>query len=130
MEMTPIAWILTFVLSGTNLWTIVMYFLDKRKRDLENKSSQADLDDKEFETLKKQLEYQDSLIEKYEAKLKERDSIDDELRSELMIIKRGKFEAEKLVLKLQIKYDEDACLQLNCPNRIKPKSIQNGNEEE
>ncbi len=132
MEMTHLSWILTFLLGGTNVWTIVMYALECKKRALEHKSAQADIDDKEFETLRKQLEYQDTLISRYETKLHDYDDISDELRRKLFEIKRQKYESEKLVLKLRIKYDSDACLDFECRNRILPNTNQkqeNGNKE-
>lgn len=89
MEMTPLSWILTFILGGTNVWTVVMYVLERKKRALENKSAQTDIDDKEFETLKKQLEYQDIRLNNYEQKMREKETLDDEMRSQMVELKRG-----------------------------------------
>lgn len=131
MEMTPLSWILTFILGGTNVWTVVMYVLERKKRALENKSAQTDIDDKEFETLKKQLEYQDIRLNNYEQKMREKETLDDEMRSQMVELKRGKYEAELLVMKLtqklnenETKYSRDACMVQNCPQRISPKTNQ------
>jgi len=130
--MTPLAWILTFLLSGTNLWSIILYILERKKRNLEHKASQADIDDKEFETLKKQLEYQDVRLNGYEEKMREKEAIDDEMRARLVELKRGKYEAEMLVLKLtqklnekNLEYDRDACMVKDCSLRLPAKRIQN-----
>ena len=127
MEMTPLSWILTFLLSGTNVWSIVMFVLERKKRTLENKSTQTDIDDKEFETLKKQLEYQDIRINNYEQKMREMDTIYDDMRAKMVELKRGKYDAELLVMKLSQKlsekeseYSRDACLVRDCPSRKKP----------
>lgn len=131
MEMTPLSWILTFILGGTNVWTVVMYVLERKKRALENKSAQTDIYDKEFETLKKQLEYQDIRLNNYEQKMREKETLDDEMRSQMVELKRGKYEAELLVMKLtqklnenKTKYSRDACMVQNCPQRISPKTNQ------
>lgn len=127
MEMTPISWILTFLLSGTNIWSVLMYVMERKKRNLDNKSVQSDIDDKEFETLKKQLEYQDVRLDNYEQKMREKETIDDEIRSQMVALKRGKYDAELLVAKLTKKlhekeseYSRDACMVSNCPQRINP----------
>lgn len=131
MEMTPLSWILTFILGGTNAWTVIMYVLERKKRSLENKSVQTDIDDKEFEILKKQLEYQDIRLNNYEQKMREKETLDDEMRSQMVELKRGKYEAELLVMKLtqklkekETEYSRDACMVTNCPQRISPKTNQ------
>lgn len=120
-------WIALFLMGGTNVWTIVMYFLERKKRKIEQTNNVKDVDLKEFETLQKQLEYQDERMENYETKLREREKIDDELRKELTEIKRGKYESDMLIMKLQRKisekdilYANDACMDQSCPNRVKP----------
>lgn len=132
MEMTPLAWILTFLLSGTNLWSIVLFILERKKRKLEIKSSQADIDDKEFETLKKQLEYQDIRLTSYEEKMREKETLDDEMRARMVELKRGKYEADMLVMKLtqklnerNLEYDRDACMKKGCAMRESAKINQN-----
>ncbi len=127
MEMTPLSWILTFILGGTNVWTVIMYVLERKKRTLENKSAQTDIDDKEFETLKKQLEYQDIRLNNYEQKMREMDTIYDDMRAQMVELKRGKYDAELLVMKLTQKlsekereYTRDACMVRECPSRLKP----------
>ena len=107
----------------------------RRKRKLEtdsvaigNAASQAEVDDKEFETLKKQLDYQDERLNSYEKKMKERDKLDDEMREEMVKMKRCKYDLEMQVMKLQnqlsVKEDEyrhDACMAHDCDKRISYK---------
>lgn len=132
MEMSPLAWILTFLLSGTNLWSIILFILERKKRKLDIKASQVDIDDKEFDTLKKQLEYQDIRLNNYEEKMREKETLDDEMRAQMVELKRGKYEAEMLVMKLtqklnerNIEYDRDACMLKDCSMRVSAKRNQN-----
>lgn len=117
-------WIALFFLTGTNAWSVIMYILERKKRQNEVKKEQKEVDYKEFATLKSQLEYQDERLEDYEIKLKDRERIDDELRKELIEMKRSKFDSDMRVLKLERKlaerdaaYEVDACINYDCPNR-------------
>lgn len=124
--------ILNFVLGGTTLFGLIQWFSERRKRKLEtdsvaigNAASQAEVDDKEFETLKKQLDYQDERLNSYEKKMKERDKLDDEMREEMVKMKQCKYDLEMQVMKLQNKlsvkeeeYRHDACMVHDCAKRI------------
>lgn len=127
--------ILNFVLGGTTLFSLIQWFSERRKRKLEtdsvaigNAASQAEVDDKEFETLKKQLDYQDERLNSYEKKMKERDKLDDEMREEMVKMKQCKYDLEMQVMKLQNKlsvkeeeYRHDACMVHDCTKRISYK---------
>lgn len=127
--------ILNFVLGGTTLFGLIQWFSERRKRKLEtdsvaigNAASQAEVDDKEFETLKKQLDYQDERLNSYEKKMKERDKLDDEMREEMVKMKRCKYDLEMQVMKLQNQlsvkeeeYRHDACMVHDCAKRISYK---------
>lgn len=127
--------ILNFVLGGTTLFGLIQWFSERRKRKLEtdsvaigNAASQAEVDDKEFETLKKQLDYQDERLNTYEKKMKERDKLDDEMREEMVKMKQCKYDLEMQVMKLQNKlsvkeekYRRDACMAHDCTKRISYK---------
>lgn len=126
--------ILNFVLGGTTLFGLIQWFAERRRRKLEtdsvaigNAASQAEVDDKEFETLKKQLDYQDERLNSYEKKMKERDRLDDEMREEMVKMKRCKYDLEMQVMKLQNQvavkdeeYARDACMVRDCGKRIRP----------
>jgi hypothetical protein len=118
--------ITTFIFGGTNVWTIILYIIERKKRKLDLTSQQQAIDDKEFDTLKNQLDYQDERIKNYEAKMKERDALDDELRAAMLDLKRGKYDADITALRLsrklkekELDYERDACLNYNCTQRIK-----------
>ncbi|MBR0078116.1 MAG: hypothetical protein IJP72_06950 [Bacteroidales bacterium] len=127
--------ILNFVLGGTTLFGLIQWIAERRKRKLEtdsvaigNAASQAEVDDKEFETLKKQLDYQDERLNSYEKKMKERDKLDDEMREEMVKMKRCKYDLEMQVMKLQNQlsvkeeeYRHDACMVHDCTKRISYK---------
>lgn len=127
--------ILNFVLGGTTLFGLIQWIAERRKRKLEtdsvaigNAASQAEVDDKEFETLKKQLDYQDERLNSYEKKMKERDKLDDEMREEMVKMKQCKYDLEMQVMKLQNKlsvkeeeYRHDACMVHDCTKRISYK---------
>ncbi|MBP5400310.1 MAG: hypothetical protein J6Y35_01630 [Bacteroidales bacterium] len=127
--------ILNFVLGGTTLFGLIQWFSERRKRKLEtdsvaigNAASQAEVDDKEFETLKKQLDYQDERLNSYEKKMKERDKLDDEMREEMVKMKRCKYDLEMQAMRLQNQlavkeeeYRRDACMVHDCAKRISYK---------
>lgn len=126
-------WILTtFIFGGTSLWQIVEKIIDayrSRKKDqIERQQLQGDVDDKEFETMRKQLEFQDQRLEDYERKMREKEENDDKMREELIAMKRNKYELEDKYLKLERKYIEkstqynrDACLNRECALRVHPE---------
>lgn len=126
-------WIIsTFILGGTSLWQIIEKIVDiyrYRKKDrIERQSLQGDVDDKEFETLRKQLEFQDKRLEDYERRMREKEESDDRMREGLITLKREKYELENKYLKLERKYTEkstqynrDACLNRECELRQRPK---------
>lgn len=123
--------VLNFLLGGTTLFSVIQWAAEKRKRKLEadgiaitNAASQVEVDDKEFETLKKQLQFQDERIASYEQKMKERDKLDDEMRNEMIDIRRSKYELEVKVMKLsrqlatkEEEYARDACFVRGCEKR-------------
>lgn len=127
-------WILTtFIFGGTSLWQIAEKIVDayrsRKKEQIERQSLQGDVDDKEFETMRKQLEFQDKRLEDYERKMREKEESDDKMREELIAMKRKKYELEDKYLKLERKYAEkdtlyrrDACLNRECAVRVPPES--------
>lgn len=136
MESVPvISIILNFVFGGVTFFEFIKWIVQRRKRKLEtdsvaigNAASQAEVDDKEFETLKKQLDYQDERLNSYEKKMKERDKLDDEMREEMVKMKQCKYDLEMQVMKLQNKlsvkeeeYRHDACMVHDCTKRINYK---------
>lgn len=136
METVPvISIILNFVFGGVTFFEFIKWIVQRRKRKLEtdsvaigNAASQAEVDDKEFETLKKQLDYQDERLNSYEKKMKERDKLDDEMREEMVKMKQCKYDLEMQVMKLQNKlsvkeeeYRHDACMVHDCTKRISYK---------
>lgn len=136
MESVPvISIILNFVFGGVTFFEFIKWIVQRRKRKLEtdsvaigNAASQAEVDDKEFETLKKQLDYQDERLNSYEKKMKERDKLDDEMREEMVKMKQCKYDLEMQVMKLQNKlsvkeeeYRHDACMVHDCTKRISYK---------
>lgn len=127
-------WIITtFLLGGANLWQVVEKIVDRysnrKKERIERQSLQGDVDDKEFETMRKQLEFQDKRLEDYERRMREKEESDDRMREELIAMKRKKYELEDKYLKLERKYIEkstlynrDACLNRECAVRVPPES--------
>lgn len=119
-------WIITTVFGGTSVWGIIMWLLERKKRNLDTANVQQDIDDKEFEGLKKQIEFQDARILNYDAKLNTYEQLFDELRNNYLTIKKNKFEIEQKVLDLEKKLflsKKSECLVDNCPNRITEKNI-------
>ena len=125
-------WIIsTFILGGTNLLQVIEKIVDfyrSRKKDrIERASLQGDVDDKEFETMRKQLEFQDKRLEDYERRMREKEENDDRMREELIAMKREKYDLENKYLKLERKYIEkdtqyrrDACMNRDCTIRVSP----------
>lgn len=123
-----VSYILNVLLGGTSVVAIVKWISEKKKRDIENAGKQIEVDNLEFETLKRQLEFQDERYNSLEAKMKERDKLDDEMRNEMIVVKRGKYELEVTVLRLskqltvkEDEYNRDACLNKECKVRQKPQ---------
>lgn len=131
-------WILTtFIFGGTSLWQVIEKIIDlhrNRKRNrIETQGAQNDVDDKEFETMRKQLEFQDKRLDDYERRMREKEEMDDRLREDLIALKREKYELENKYLKLERRYAEketqyqqlerkyqcDACLDRECTTRVK-----------
>ena len=122
-----VSYILNVLLGGTSVVAIVKWISEKKKRDIENAGKQIEVDNLEFETLKRQLEFQDERFNSLEAKMKERDKLDDEMRNEMIVVKRSKYELEVTVLRLsnqltvkEEEYNRDACLNKECKVRQKP----------
>lgn len=134
-------WILTtFIFGGTSLWQVTEKTIDllrNRKRNrIETQGAQNDVDDKEFETMRKQLEFQDKRLDDYERRMREKEEMDDRLREDLIALKREKYELENKYLKLERRYAEkesqiqqlerryqcDACLDRECTARVRPEN--------
>lgn len=133
--MEKLSLILNILLGGTSVFAVIQWILEKKKRaaelkgmEISNDSAQSDVDDKEFETLRKQLEFQDERIAAYESKMKQCDAICDEMRQELISIKKIKYDLESQVISLKSKlssresdYQRDSCMRCGCPDRESPK---------
>lgn len=134
---TIISLLIDLVFGGTSIVAIIKWLSGRKKRkaetkgmDIDNANKQVAVDDLEFETLKKLLEYQDERVKSYEDKMKERDRLDDEMRNEMINIKRCKYELEATVLRLkhqlsvkEEEYNRDACLVKNCQMRQKQTQL-------
>lgn len=119
--------VINVLLGGTSVVAIVKWVSERKKRDIETAGKQIEVDNLEFETLKRQLEFQDERFNSLEAKMKERDKLDDEMRNEMIVVKRSKYELEVTVLRLsnqlavkEEEYNRDACLNKECTKRQKP----------
>ncbi|MDD4847306.1 MAG: hypothetical protein PHR53_00875 [Bacteroidales bacterium] len=113
--------IILFLLSGTNLWTIVMYFLERRKRKLSERQQSIDVDAAEFDSLKKQLQFQEEQIAKFIENEKKRDELDDIQRAQIIEIKRCKHDIELKLVSVEHKLkiaESKVCERLDCERRI------------
>lgn len=126
MDLSNFGWILSILFGGTSIWGLIQHFLDRKKRKVDNQldhaAKQHDLDDKEFELLKKQLDFQDGRLMSYEQKLKIQEELFDELRTDYITIKKEKFELYNKFFELQNRYNnlkQKECLVEDCPHRKK-----------
>lgn len=119
---TLIETILIFVLGGTNLWTIISYVVERRKRKLLEKQTELDIDSSEFANIRTQMGYYEEQIEKFIEKERKRDAMDDEMREAFIEIKRKKHEIEIKVVNLeqQLRVSQNLCCnRTDCESRIK-----------
>lgn len=115
-------WIAMFALGGTNVWTIVLYFLEKGKRKVEEKSAIVDVEHKEFETMRDQFAVFDERLENYSRSLIEAENLIENLKQEKRDMQKDKFNMEMKILQLEhlVKQkEENECLDKHCQHRIK-----------
>lgn len=115
-------WIALFLMGGTNVWTIVMYFLERKKRKIEVKGTQVDVEQKELNTVRDQFDVFDKRLESYSKALIDAESNIDKLKKENRDMQKDKFSMEMQILKLEqvVKQKtENECLNFECKQRIK-----------
>lgn len=114
-----------FVLGGTNVWTIIMYISERRKRKLEEKGQQLDVDAQEFNNLKQQLEYSDERIKMFYEQLTKMEKVIVELRSNLLKEQQLNSELQLKLTDVEAKYKriiDKACMKAStCELRIQPQ---------
>ncbi len=114
-----------FVLGGTNVWTIIMYISERRKRKLEEKGQQLNVDAQEFNNLKQQLEYSDERIKMFYEQLTKTEKVIVELRSNLLKEQQLNSELQLKLTDVEAKYKriiDKACMKAStCELRIQPQ---------
>lgn len=114
-----------FVLGGTNVWTIIMYISERRKRKLEEKGQQLNVDAQEFNNLKQQLEYSDERIKMFYEQLTKMEKVIVELRSNLLKEQQLNSELQLKLTDVEAKYKriiDEACMKAStCELRIQPQ---------
>ncbi len=90
-----------FLLGGTNIWTVVMYFLERGKRQQEVRGTAADVDHKEFETMRDQFEVFDKRLENYSSALLAAESTIKELRDLNDELQKDKLDMGLKIFKLE-----------------------------
>lgn len=114
-----------FLLGGTNIWTVIMYFSERRKRKLNEMELQHNVDAQEFNNLKQQLEYSDARIEKFYDQLTEMEKVIAELRSNLLKEQQLNYEYQLKLMDVESKYKQtkdEACVKAStCELRIQPQ---------
>lgn len=115
-------WIAMFLLGGTNVWTVIMYILERKKRNIDLKGTKAEVDQKEFSTVRDQFEVFDKRLESYAQSLLEAENLNKKLRSEMQEMEKSKYALEIKIIKLEkliLQKSENECINFECRNRIR-----------
>ena len=113
--------ILTTLLGGTNIWTIILYIAEKKKRRLEIEKQQTDNDVLNLEALKNQIDYMETLMKRYRDNEVARNKLNDEQSKIIIELKKLLTDKELKIIELNKKLtiaNSACCFRPNCIDRM------------